>query len=808
MSRFAGLTPLLAPRSVAVLGASSDPTRIGGRPIAYMLAQTFPGALYPVNPNRAEIQGLKAYPSVADLPETPDVAIVAVPSDLAPQAVADLAAKGCKAVVMFTAGFAEMDDAGAVIQQRMVATAKAAGMRILGPNCLGVFDARRSYYATFSSSFDSGWPVPGRIGIASQSGAYGTHLYTLARNRGIGASLCVMTGNEADVTVGECIGWLAENPEVDVIAVYAEGIREAPGLIAALQAAKDARKPVVMQKVGRSELGGKAAKSHTASIAGDDAVTEAVMREFGVYRARNSEEMLDIAHTATRKIYPVANTLGVITVSGGAGVLISDVAEGLGLPMPEMPAAAQAKLRALVPFCGPRNPVDATAQVSNNVELVNTFMESMVKDGGYASVLGFFSMTASSRRWPKIREQLNLVREQHLDRLYVLSVIVPQDRRDALESDGWVVHEDPTRAVTAIDAMGRFGAAFAKPPGLPAPEVPAVVLPDATPSEAEAKRLLASAGIASAPEAACAAVDDAVAAAAGFGFPVVMKILSPDILHKSEIGGVLLDVGDADAVRAGFALLLDRARAAAPAARIDGVLVAKQLKGGVECILGIHRDPVFGPMAMFGLGGIFVEILGDVVFRRCPFGPDVAEDMIRSIKGAPLLLGRARPAAGGREGAGGDAGAAVRVRGGGGGPAAIDRPEPRVRDAARAGRVRRGRGDRGVLSRPFSRSWQTPEVRRELMLKSFVKRNLRRFDLDIVRPSHGRTLMDFITDRKIDVVLDVGVQYRAVRDIAAGAGGMPARSYRSSRCRRCSRPWPRPLGMTRAGTCTTSDSGR
>jgi acyl-CoA synthetase (NDP forming) len=639
MSRFAGLTPLLAPRSVAVLGASSDPTRIGGRPIAYMRAQGFPGALYPVNPNRAEIQGLKAYASVADLPETPDVAIVAVPADLAASSIDDLARRGVKAVVMFTAGFAEMDETGGVAQAKMVATARAAGMRILGPNCLGVFDARRSYYATFSSSFDSGWPVLGRIGIASQSGAYGTHLYTLARNRGIGASLCVMTGNEGDVTVGECIGWLAENPDVDVIAVYAEGIREAPGLIAALEAARAAKKPVVMQKVGRSELGGKAAKSHTASIAGDDAVTEAVMAEFGVYRARNSEEMLDIAHTATRKIYPVSNSLGVITVSGGAGVLISDVAESLGLAMPEMPLEAQQKLRALVPFCAPRNPVDATAQVSNDVTLVKTFTESMVRDGGYASVLGFFSMTASSRRWPQIREQLNVVRVEYPDRLYVLSVIVPQERRDELETDGWVVHEDPTRAVTAIDAMGRFGAAFDLRLADPAPVVPVVTLPAATPSEAEAKRLLAGAGILSAPEAACATVDEAVAAAVGFGFPVVMKILSPDIMHKSEIGGVLLDIADSDAVRSGFVLLLERAKTAAPNALIEGVLVAKQLKGGVECILGIHRDPVFGPMAMFGLGGIFVEVLKDVVFRRCPFGVDTAEAMIRSIKGAPLLLG-------------------------------------------------------------------------------------------------------------------------------------------------------------------------
>jgi acetate---CoA ligase (ADP-forming) len=642
--RFSGLTPLLSPRSIAVLGASSDPTRIGGRPIAYLKSQGFGGAIYPVNPNRSDVQGIKAYPSVESLPETPDVAIIAVPAEIATQAVIDLAARGTKAALMFTAGFAEVDDAGAAAQANLVKIARRGGMRILGPNCLGVFDARTAYYATFSTSFDSGWPVPGRIGIASQSGAYGTHLYTLARNRGIGASLCIMTGNEADVTVGECIGWLAENPEVDVIATYLEGIREAPNLIAALEVARAAKKPVIMQKVGRSELGGKAAKSHTASIAGDDAVTEAVMQEFGVVRARNSEEMLDIAHTATRKIYPVKNTLGVVTVSGGAGVLISDVATDVGLEMPEMPEASQKYLRELVPFCAPRNPIDATAQVGNDVTLVNKFAEAVLRDGGYSSILGFFSMTASARRWPLTREQLNLAKAKYPDRLYVLSIIAPRDRIDELEADGWVCHEDPTRAVVAIDAMGRFGRAFATPPGAPPPAVHAVTLPDATPSEAEAKRLLASAGITSAPEQVCASADEAVAAAEVFGFPVVMKILSPDILHKSEIGGVLLGVSSDAAVRDGYDLLIARAKRAAPDARIEGVLVAKQLQGGVECILGIHRDPVFGPIAMFGLGGIFVEVMKDVVFRRCPFGADVAEEMIRSIKGAPLLLGaRGRP---------------------------------------------------------------------------------------------------------------------------------------------------------------------
>jgi acyl-CoA synthetase (NDP forming) len=644
--RFDSLTPLLAPRSIAVLGASSDPSRIGGRPIAYMLDKGFKGAIYPVNPNRPEVQGLKAYASIADLPEPPDVAIVAVPAGLAVQAIDDLAKRGTKGALVFTAGFAEVDDAGAAMQDQMVAAARATGMRILGPNCLGAFDGRTHYYATFTASLDSGFPIPGRIGIASQSGAYGTHVFTMARNRGIGASLCVMTGNEADVTVGEAIGWMAEHEDTDVIAVYAEGIRESENFIAALAAARAAKKPIVLMKVGRSALGTEAAKSHTASIAGDDAVTDAVVAVCGVVRARTTEELLDIAHTATRKIYPAHNTLGVITVSGGAGVLISDVSESMGVAMPEMPAEAQAKLKALVSFCAPRNPVDATAQVTNDMNLIDVFTESMIVDGGYSSVIAFFSQVMSSRRGPELRARLKSVRDKHPDRLFVLSVITPPDLTRELEDDGFIVHEDPSRAVAAIAAMGRYGAAFAAPALAAPPAVPAVVLPASTPSEAEAKRLLAEAGIPAAPERACATAAEAVAAAEAFGFPVVMKILSPDIIHKSEIGGVLLDVPDADAVRAGFATLLDRAKTAAPSARIEGVLVARQLKGGVECILGVFRDPVFGPIAMFGLGGIFVEVLKDVVFRRCPFGADEAERMIRSIKGAPLLLGaRGRPVA-------------------------------------------------------------------------------------------------------------------------------------------------------------------
>ncbi len=646
-SRFSSLDSLLRPRSVAVLGASTDPTRIGGRPIQYMLAQGFQGDILPVNPHRAEVQGLRAYASVADLPMVPDTAVVAVPASLAVQAIEDLGALGVRSAIVFTAGFAEMNEAGAAEQTLMLDAARRHGMRVVGPNCLGLFNARIGFYPIFSTSFENGWPHPGRIGIASQSGAYGTHVFATARNRNIGTPVCVTTGNEGDVTVGDVIGWLAEDPDTDVIAAYAEGIREAESFLAALTAARAARKPVVMMKVGTSALGAHAARSHTASIAGDDAVTDAVLAEFGVVRARTTEEMLDIASTATRRIYPVRNTLGVITISGGAGVLISDAAETLGLPMPEMPADAQARLKALLPFAAPRNPVDCTAQAFNDMSLIGRFTDSMVEDGGYTSVLAFFTQVGGAASVaPRLREQLVATKAKHPDRLYVLSVIGPPERIREYEADGFVVFEDPTRATVAIHAMGRFGEAFAKLPGLPPPVVPPIELPLTSPSEAAAKRILGAAGIPAGPEAACATADEAVAAAERFGYPVVLKILSPDIVHKSDIGGVLLGVRGADAVRAGFAQLLDRAAAALPEARLEGVLVAKQLRGGVECILGAYHDPVFGPVALFGLGGVFVEVLRDVVLHRCPFGVDVAERMIRSIRAAPVLLGaRGRPPA-------------------------------------------------------------------------------------------------------------------------------------------------------------------
>ncbi len=639
-ARFSSLDRLLRPRSVAVLGASADRTRIGGRPVAYMLDQRFQGEIYPVNPNRNDVQGVHCYPSVPSLPVIPDTAIVALPAGQAVDAIDQLGRHGVKTAIVFSSGFAEMNAAGVEAQAQMLGLARRHGMRILGPNCLGLFNASIGFYGIFSTSFENGWPCPGRIGIASQSGAYGTHVFATARNRRIGTPVCVTTGNEGDITIGDAIGWMADDPGVDVIMAYAEGFREADSLILALSAARDARKPVIMMKVGSSVLGADAARSHTASIAGDDAVTQAVLAEFGVVRARTTEEMLDIAMTAQKRIYPASNTLGVITISGGAGVLISDAAAALGLAMPAMPAASQERLRALVPFAAPRNPVDCTAQAFNDLRLVGEFAETMVAEGQYRSILAFFTqLGGAASTAPGLRQQMRACMAKYPGRLYVLCVVGPPERIIEYEDDGFIVFEDPTRATVAIHAMGVFGDAFTATTTLPLPEVPAVELPPHSPGEADAKKLLATAGVTVAPEIVCQTAGQAVTAAQQFGFPVALKILSPDIKHKSEIGGVLLDVGSEDAVRAGFSGLISKASIARPQARIEGVLVAKQLSGGVECIVSVLMDPVFGPVAMVGLGGIYVEILNDVALHRCPFGTDVAERMIRSLRGAPLLFG-------------------------------------------------------------------------------------------------------------------------------------------------------------------------
>lgn len=640
MTSLSHIDGLIAPKSVAIIGASDDPTRIGGRPIAAMLKADYEGRILPVNPKRDTVQGLPCYASVEALPEAPEAALIAVPAKLVAQTIEALGRKGCRTATLFSAGFAEMGGAGEAAQRDLVALARRHGMRLLGPNTLGVYNVDIGYFGTFSSSLDTGHPKPGNIGIASQSGAFGAHLGALARDRGLGASVLITTGNEADITVADAIGWMAESDTIDVICTYLEAVNDAPALLAALDAARAAKKPVLMLKSGRSAVGARAAASHTASLTGDAVVADAVLSDHGAIMLTDPETMMDIAYAASKGVLPKRHALGVVTVSGGAGIVISDEAERIGLPMPAMPEAAQARLLEALPYASAANPLDCTAQALNEPALLEQFTRTALEEGGYGAVLCFLTYVAGSRAMSDvILEAMAPLRAAYPDRIIAFCALGDPQVLHRYDEAGILVFNDPCRAVRALNAMLRLGAAqnIPRAAALPAPDP--VTLPAQNIDEAEAKLLLAKAGIAAAPEQVVQSADAAILAAEGFGYPVVMKILSPDILHKSDIGAVKLGLGDLQAVRAAHAEILEAARQHAPEAAVTGVLVAKQLSGGVECLMGINRDPTFGPMAVFGLGGIFVELLSDVALRACPFDAAAAREMILSIRGAAILQG-------------------------------------------------------------------------------------------------------------------------------------------------------------------------
>ncbi len=640
------LGPLLNPGSVAIIGASDNPARIGGRPLRYMRDAGFSGRIYPVNPNRESVQGLPAFASITAVPEPVDTAIIAVAAPAVVDIAEACAAANVKAVIIFSAGFAEMDDDGRRRQDALTAIARTTPMRIVGPNCLGVYNSALGFFGTFTSTIEGGRPTPGQVGLVSQSGAYGSHLSLVATLRGIGIRFWVTTGNECDVDVAETIGWLARHPDVSVIMAYAEGVRDRERLFASLALARERGKPVIFQKVGRTEVGAAAIRSHTAALAGADAVYDGVFRQFGVYRARNTEEMLDVAYAATFGTFPASRRIGLMTISGGVGVQMADEAVERGLEVTPMSDAAQARLKTLLPYASPRNPVDITAQAFNDLTLVTANLDAMLAEGTYDAIVAFFTFVAAATAMVEpISETLRAAKRRHPDCLLILSIVGPADIVRRYEEAGCPVFEDPVRAVRVVDALSRFSEAFARPtpPLARTPPAPAP-LPAPPIGEHTAKRILAEAGLPVVEERLSSTARAAVSAATELGFPVALKIASADILHKTEAGGVELGLATADDVAQAFAAVTGRARLARPDARIEGVLVSHMVTGGVETILGVQDDPTFGPVVMFGLGGIFVEMLKDVAFRVAPFEEDEAHRMMREVKGFPLLDGaRGRP---------------------------------------------------------------------------------------------------------------------------------------------------------------------
>lgn len=638
------LHPFFYPRAVAIVGASSDPERIGGRPLRFLIEGGYAGPIYPVNTaGHAELQGRAAYRSALDLPEGVDHAIIAVPLPAVEEAVLACAQRGVKGVQVFTAGFAEAGAEGAELQQRLVAIARASGMRLIGPNALGLINPAIGLFATFSTLLNGLKPGVGRIGLATQSGAFGSATYGAAALRGMGLSCAVATGNEADVDVAECIDYLASDPHTHVICTALEACRNGDALRAALLKAADAGKPVIAMKIGRSALGAAAAATHTGGLAGNDAVYDAVLAECGAVRAHSIDEMLDFAYFCDVAGPMAGPRVGVLTGSGGVGVLMADEAEPLGLVMPPWPAHAEVALQGILPFAVPANPYDTTAQVTSVPQGIERITEVLMAQGGCDTVVAYLAHAGlSPQRFAATEAALVALKARHAERQLMVVMLSTPDVAARLSAAGIAVFADASRAMRALGAAwalhGRRQGMHRVPPRA-APGHSGRAPLGAVETEAQAKACLAQAGLPVPVEHACVTREAAMQAADALGYPVVAKVLSADITHKTEVGGVMLGLSNAGAVGDAFDELMHRAAVHRPDAKLEGVLVAPMIQGGVETIAGVVIDAIFGPMVMFGLGGVATELFRDVAFASAPLNQARAMQLIDSTRASQLLRG-------------------------------------------------------------------------------------------------------------------------------------------------------------------------
>ncbi|VWX61600.1 Succinyl-CoA synthetase subunit alpha [Burkholderiales bacterium 8X] len=644
-----GLDAVFSPRSIAIFGASDDVTKIGGRPLQFLLKYGYQGAIYPINRKAGTVQSLQAFATLHELPETPELALLAVPPQGVLEALRDCAVRGVRAAVVLSSGFSEMGEEGAKLQALMGLLARDSGMRVVGPNCLGSIGVPEKSIATFSVTLESALPTPGAVGIVSQSGNLGSYTMRLAAERGMGISRLLTTGNECDVDVADGIAALAAHPGTSVILCCMETCRDGPKFMQALALARDAGKPVVLLKVGVSDAGRAAAASHTGALAGSDEVFDAVLRHGGAIRVPSIEQLLELGHAISvvgPDRLPEGHRVAVVTASGGFGILLADAATAVGLELPRLSAATQDRVLSMVPFASPANPVDMTAQVSSKPELLHGVLSAVAQDPACDAII---LQSANAFFMPRLKdvyfEALRRVREEVPGKLVLLSTRGPRDVIAQLNQMGYPAIEGIDAACATL--AGLVGAGARRPRVTPVPATKLDPLPAAAfANEAAAKLALAEAGLPMLCERVARSLGEAVSAAKETGFPLVLKIVSPDIPHKTEVGGVVVGVRNEDELAKAYRELLARIADKAPAARIDGVLVAQMAEGGTELILGAKNDPVFGPVVMVGLGGIFAEVMNDVALEIAPVDDAGALAMLRSLRSFPLLDGaRGRPKA-------------------------------------------------------------------------------------------------------------------------------------------------------------------
>ena len=629
------LVPLLKPRSIAIVGASDNPKRVGGIPTELLIRAGFE-KLFPINPKNATVQGRQAFPDIESVPEPVDLAILAIGAEDVLPYLERCLASGVKSAMVFAAGFAETNEpAGIALQNSLTAFAKRTSMRVAGPNCMGNANFGDAIFTTFGTSFQPGEPA-GSTALLTQSGNMCATVYRMARRAGVAFSHVINTGNEADVEFADYLAFLAEDPCTSSALCYIEELRDGPGFLAAARAYRAADKMLAVFKVGASEKGAEAARSHTAALAGDLAAYDAAFEQAGVARARELAGLADLGylHGFAGKIS--GNACAILSVSGAAGAILSDALSLNGADVPTLPPDIQAALRAEIPAFGMvSNPVDLTGNLVNS----NTFLHDAIGLALRPDDIDVLLIYLPGVFLERAMEQLERAAYASKKLIVAIDTFALADR-DRLARAGIAYFDDFDRAARAVAAYGAWKSrnvaslethrADAVWPELPTGQNAL--------SETEAKAALARFGV---PVVQDVLLNDRSlvrAEADRLGYPLVAKLVSPDVAHKTEHGLLRLNLKDANAVLDAYDAMNAKAQTMA-GVHIEGVTLEPMLIGGVELLAGVTRDPVFGWMLTVGLGGVWTELMKDVRHRLLPVDAAGAEEMLRSLKGFRLLDG-------------------------------------------------------------------------------------------------------------------------------------------------------------------------
>jgi len=646
------LGAFFAPASVALVGATEDPSRFGGRCLHRILHFGFPGRVYPVNPAFRELRGLACFPSVREVPEAPDHVGIAVPAERVMGVLEDCAARGARFATVFSGGFAETATAeGRALQASLRDFARTTGMRIMGPNCNGLVNFVGGFALTSSGSVAGPRQSAGDVGIVSQSGGLGqVNVMWRAQEAGVGVSYEVSCGNCADLDAFDFVRFMIDDATTRVILMVMEQLGDGRRMLELARHAAEREKPIVILKVGRTAAGSRAAASHTGAVTGEDAVQDAAFRQCGMIRVDDCNELYEVAMLLRTGRWPRGRRAAALTISGGNGVLIVDHGSALGIDWPQYAPATVEKLRACLPAHGTTtNPTDITNAAIGRRGIYRRVIEAIAADESVDVIVPMLTLAAAS----DVREVAQAATEAEKP-VAVLWTGGCNDERTLgardLIATGVPVFRNTLGCLKAVRAAMRYGVFLAAlRRGDPAAAPPAgfdlasarARLGDSvgTLTERASKHVLAACGIPVTRERLAHDADEAVRHARESGGPVALKIESAQIPHKTEAGAILLDVEGEAAVRTGFRHVMDAARRYAPEAVLDGVLVQAMAPRGLEMILGVVNDATFGPVVMAGLGGIHVEVLRDVAYRVAPIGREDAEAMLSELRGERLLDG-------------------------------------------------------------------------------------------------------------------------------------------------------------------------